>query len=329
MSDISYPNARLIGLWLQLFATGAYFVYLSQCVGVMRRKLREGMSLWLPLVCAVMFVLTMLVDIFNMVLAYDAFSTRPGQETNPWDTYTDVGNTFSELKNAVTVALAIISDLIIVYRTFVVWGSRIHIVLVPIGLLLGDIALGIWSAWTLAQTHTGHNPIAAAVSIRVRYFFVVTFSLNVLCAGLICWKIWSVHAEVPAYVSSVGRSPTTRAFEVIIETAALYCTHLLVLIVSDSAGSNVFFVFLDPLPPVTALVFTMIIVRTRTSSRLHATMTPSTWMNFWHGESGTSDSPPRTRAADVLTGIDEVPCTVVDLESADGRLKSRGDAEER
>ncbi|TFK91207.1 hypothetical protein K466DRAFT_338350 [Polyporus arcularius HHB13444] len=325
MSNIDLSNARLVGLWLQLFATGAYFVYLAQCVEVLRGKRRDGMSLWLPIVCALMFVITMITDACDMVLAYEAFSSSPGRETNPWKVYADVGGTLSLLKNASTIALAIISDCIIVYRTFLVWGSKIPVVLIPVVLLFADIAFGVWSAWTLSQTHNGDNAITAAVSVRVRYFFVITFTLNVLCAGLICWKIWRVHSGVPANVANTIRSPTGRVFEVIIETAALYCTHLLILIVSDGVGSNLFFLFLDPvrispltpnaapliherrlqLPPVTALVFTMIIVRASTRSRFQPTTTPSEWLGFWHRESGSHSLPAaegpgrRTQAYDV------------------------------
>ncbi|RPD53171.1 hypothetical protein L227DRAFT_406513 [Lentinus tigrinus ALCF2SS1-6] len=331
MSVLSYPNARFLGLWLELFATGAYFVYLSQCVDIVRSKLREGMSLWLPFVCALMFVNTMLVVISNMIAAYEAFSSAgPGQEINPWNVYADVGSTLSEVKSAATVFFAIISDLIIVYRTFVVWGSRIRVVLVPIALLLGGI--GIWSAWSLAQTDADDDPIYATVSIRARYLFIVTFALNVLCAGLICWKIWDVLSELSAHISTTGRGPTSRAFEVIIETAALYCTNLLGLVVSDFVGSNLFFVFLDLLPPVTALAFTILIVRTRPPRRLHTTTTPSTWLSFWHAQSGTSPTSASSvvgAADEVLTVLEEVPFTAIsiDVESADGRLKSRCDGE--
>ena len=44
-------------------------------------------------------------------------------------------------------------------------------------------ALGIWSMWTLAQTKTGSNLILASVSVRLKYFFIVTFCLNVVCAS--------------------------------------------------------------------------------------------------------------------------------------------------
>ncbi len=76
-----------------------------------------------------------------------------------------------------------------------------------------------------------------------------------------------MHAIMPSNVSrnSVIERPTKRALEVVVETgtsmlpdmyvsratdtdatAAIYCVHLLILIVSSSIGSNVFFIFLDP-----------------------------------------------------------------------------------
>lgn len=91
-----------------------------------------------------------------------------------------------------------------VYRTFVVWNMNYYVVLAPFGLLLGDtgacfvvrevrvyrlkghfvvIAVGIWAVWTLAQTGPGTIPILAAVSVRIRYFFIITFVLNIICSG--------------------------------------------------------------------------------------------------------------------------------------------------
>lgn len=36
---------------------------------------------------------------------------------------------------------------------------------------------------TLARTHSGDTLVIADVSVRVRYFFIVAFVLNSLCAG--------------------------------------------------------------------------------------------------------------------------------------------------
>ncbi len=44
-------------------------------------------------------------------------------------------------------------------------------------------ALAVWSVWTLSQTATGNALVFAEVTVRVRYFFVATFVLNLLCTG--------------------------------------------------------------------------------------------------------------------------------------------------
>ncbi len=79
--DINQINANLIGLWLQLLATGthlshsvrpllkvlpyvvgAYFVYLPHCVAILVKKLRNGQSPWLPAACFLIFAATVLVS---------------------------------------------------------------------------------------------------------------------------------------------------------------------------------------------------------------------------------------------------------------------------
>ena len=43
--------------------------------------------------------------------------------------------------------------------------------------------MGIWSTYTLSQTAKGDLLILADVTVRVRYFFVLTFCVTLMCAG--------------------------------------------------------------------------------------------------------------------------------------------------
>ncbi|KAI0760052.1 hypothetical protein C8Q74DRAFT_1372011 [Fomes fomentarius] len=303
MPDILLANARLAGLWLQLCATGAYVIYLPQCIPVLRAKLREGVSLWLPVACLLIFVITLMDQIIEMVIAYHAYSVhRPGELRHPLTVYANA-STLSVLKGSATLALVIISDFIMVYRTFVVWNFIIPVMILPALLLLASIGLGIWSATSLSQTPFGQAPISAVVTVRARYFFALTFAFNVLCAGLISWKAWRVRSLSPNQASSVSDSPTPRAVQVIIETAAVYCAHLFILIISDSVGSNLFFLFLSPLPPIAALVFTMLIVRARGPKQDPSNATVSIPTHFWsirttaRSRRDSRSQPPRTRTS--------------------------------
>ena len=76
MTDIAEANAQLIGLFLECFFTGAccvwgyiigsdfaglyigvYYMYFTQYVAILRRKVHEGMSLWLPAAGILIWVL--------------------------------------------------------------------------------------------------------------------------------------------------------------------------------------------------------------------------------------------------------------------------------
>ncbi|KAI0676597.1 hypothetical protein C8Q78DRAFT_34271 [Trametes maxima] len=262
-AGILVPNAHLVGLWLQMLATGAYFVYLPQCVSFLRKKLRQGLSLWLPAACALMFVTTVIDLVVEMVRGYHAFSVKGKEPPNPALFYADPATPESLLKNALNVVVAVVSDGIIVYRTFIVWNMNLAVVLVPTATVFANIAIGIWAMWTLSRTEPGDALVLAAVTARIRVFFVLTFCVNALCAGLICYKIWRVHALARRVADG---SVTGNVLEIVIESAALYCAYLFCLIVSSSVGSNVFFIFLDPLPPVTAVIFSMLIVRAHTGA---------------------------------------------------------------
>ncbi|KAI0332883.1 hypothetical protein GY45DRAFT_1245882 [Cubamyces sp. BRFM 1775] len=257
--DISEPNVHLIGLWMQLFITGAYFLYLPQCTVIIARKVRNGMPFWLPIAGFLIFVSTTLDFAVGMLRAYEAYSMHGAERPDPVAVYGDSSSRLSVLKNTSNIVVATILDAVIVYRTYMVWNRSIRVVLVPVALLLGDTAMAAWAVWTLAHTEPGVNAIVAAVTVRVRYFFIITFMLNLMCSGLICFKIWYVRSNVPQQF--LNTSSTGRVLEVIIESAGIYCTHLFLLILTNVLGTNCFFLFLDPLPAVGAYVFSMLIVR--------------------------------------------------------------------
>ncbi|KAI8976624.1 hypothetical protein BD414DRAFT_422788 [Trametes punicea] len=280
--DIPEVDAHLIGLWIQILVTGIYFSYLPRCTIILTRKLRNGLSPWLPLACVLIFAGTIQHRaqdfVVGLIRAYEAYRVRGTGEADPYAVYGDNSSTLSLMKNAMNVVVAIISDVIIVHRTYMVWNRSTLAVLAPVGLLIGDTAVGIWAVWTLAQTDTGSDAILAVVSVRVRYFFIITFVLNLLCSGMICFKIWRIQAMIPSVSSA-----RPRLGDLTVTTAGLYCAHLFILIVTNCVGTNFFFLFLDPLPAVGAYVFTLIIVRgaranTAYSDSSLSTTTPS--INF-------------------------------------------------
>ncbi|KAI0764518.1 hypothetical protein BD413DRAFT_606182 [Trametes elegans] len=286
-ANILVPNAHLVGLWLQMLATGAYFVYLPHSISILRKKLQQGLSIWLPAACALMFVVTVMEFIVEMIRGYEAFSMKgPKEPPNPALFYANPATTASLVKNALNIIVAVTSDAIMVYRTFVIWQMNWLVVLIPIGAVLANTAIGIWAMWTLSRTEIGDAPVLAEVTVRIRVFFIITFCVNVVCASLISLKIWRMH-RLARHVSD--GSSTRNVLEIVIESAAVYCAYLFVLIVSSSVGSNVFFIFLDP-----AVVFSMLIVRAQTGPAKGASTAPRSSIHFYtrsYGPGVTTGAP--------------------------------------
>ncbi|KAI0716359.1 hypothetical protein C8Q76DRAFT_404719 [Earliella scabrosa] len=243
-----YPNAILVGVWVQIFMTGVYLAFLPRCLPYLWPKdLRRSGFPWLSLACVSLFVLTITSLICSFISIYGIFAVRaPGQQTDPNAAIVDeIGSPQSIVGHTDTIVLAIISDVIMVYRTFVIWNKNRLLIVVPSLLVIGDVALGVWSCWAVFRLNGIDSELWSTIAhVATRNFLVVTLCVNLLCAGLIAWKVWCVQTDVDRNLRKVGPSPCKRVIRVILESAALYCAHLLLLIICDSLGSNLYFVFL-------------------------------------------------------------------------------------
>lgn len=79
------------------------------------------------------------------------------------------------------------------------WGRNRYLAIIPVMLLCADIGmdirpyislrrltpsgLGVYAVWLLAQTEPGKNALLGLVTERVKYFYVITLVLNLLCTG--------------------------------------------------------------------------------------------------------------------------------------------------
>ncbi len=63
--------------------------------------------------------------------------------------------------------------------------------------------MGILSTWSLSQAQFGSDFIFAEVTIRVRYFFVVTFCLNALCSGTSYLLLYMLRSDRPTLSSDL------------------------------------------------------------------------------------------------------------------------------
>ncbi|EIM81954.1 uncharacterized protein STEHIDRAFT_171577 [Stereum hirsutum FP-91666 SS1] len=304
---INEVNAELLGLYLLLITYGIYLVVFFQCVLVFRRRSLDGHhgTLWLPVATILIFVVAAIHLVTSLIRAWEAFSFKADGISTAVKVFQGVASLPSLLKNASFIAQTILTDAIMVYRTYVVWGLNWEIVIIPLALLCADIAMGTWSMFTLARTGVNGDPIVAEVVVRVKYFYIVTLALNVMCSALISWRIWRVESEAKLVTAKENGNrrpePGMRigmVINVIVESAAVYCACLVVLIATAALNSDVMFAILDFMPHLMAIIFSLIIIRAakeKTYPKTHTSM------------AGTMQFMRRSRTTGVTTTTDVHP----------------------
>ncbi|KAF9461625.1 hypothetical protein BDZ94DRAFT_1323206 [Collybia nuda] len=183
------------------------------------------------------------------------------------DAFFDQNNTWDSWVRTVTFDIVtVVSDLFFVFRTWIVWNRNYFVCALPFLLFLGDLATAIYLLWALSQSSDDPAFAGLLVANASQYFFSVTLALTLTCTLLVAYKLWSAERNIrPVLSGYTGEYAYTRLSQVatiIFESAAIYSSLLIVLIVTDTLGVEGFFVVLTMIPPFIGIVFSSIIVRT-------------------------------------------------------------------
>ncbi|KAF8181747.1 hypothetical protein K438DRAFT_1179902 [Mycena galopus ATCC 62051] len=115
---------------------------------------------------------------------------------------------------------------------------------------------------TLAKLDTEGPAIWGNIVFKsLNLFLSLTLCTNIICTGLISFRILRIHRQF-RWISSVsGLTYTMRVVSVIVESSAIYTFLLVGTLISNSTSSYVNFVFFNCTPPTIGLVFSYIIIR--------------------------------------------------------------------
>ncbi|KAF8496499.1 hypothetical protein F5888DRAFT_391838 [Russula emetica] len=152
---------------------------------------------------------------------------------------------------------SILSDSIVIWRAYVVWGRRLSVVIVPIVLLVG---VGFSSfAGAFAQSRAYHEPnFAAAFEKTMIALPSLTLATNVAATSLVLSRIFALHImmrraeRLDGLGSLIGQGGTRyrRLLKILIESGGMYCLTwliLLCLILTGSTASHIFLTIIGQL----------------------------------------------------------------------------------
>ncbi|KAE9391807.1 hypothetical protein BT96DRAFT_1000946 [Gymnopus androsaceus JB14] len=169
---------------------------------------------------------------------------------------TPIWSSQSLLVNSTLFLIIFLSDTFICYRTYIVWSKNVKIVILPVLLLMGDLALMIYEVKTMSDADIPND--FNTLSHATEYLMIFTLILNALNTGLISYRIWTVRRRSAA--ARHGKDMLANFASILVESAAVYSALLIVHIVLLSMDSFLIFVFIDTQSPIIGIVFSSIII---------------------------------------------------------------------
>jgi hypothetical protein len=259
MVALTIPKAELIGVFLESLSYGIYVTIFTQCIQVLRRR-HSRPSDYLVGTTVSLFILITAHLAIDIVRNMDAFTSNMATPNYPATYYNNFDTWKNIVKSALYVAVTIISDAFILYRCFIVWGRNYTVAIIPLLLLLSDIAIGILWVYTLSLIIPGENVFADTLSIRVKIFYAITLAMNVMCTGLIAVKIWRIQKAVAPYAKGNDHD-LSRVVSIIVESGSAYSLMLVAMITTYAVNSPAMFIFLNTMSPIIGIIFSSVIVR--------------------------------------------------------------------
>ncbi|KDQ55296.1 hypothetical protein JAAARDRAFT_332579 [Jaapia argillacea MUCL 33604] len=269
--------ARLAQAWVEAVLYGVNTVLFVICISMMRSK---SMNKKLIFVAVAMFLLcsAQIVVTFTGILLTPSLIIPPncdgGDCCDSLRSQVDLFNRIEPVTDTLFVTNQLIADSFLIYRCFVVWGSKYYVIAVPILFLLGTAVCGYaqtvldGSLYVLSRKPITGNRIPLAERLTFMDFcFQISWSCvsimtSIVVTSLIAWRLWKITRELE---KTLGRHKGRRyraTAAIIIESGALLAAmEIIYLFVSIFTNGGYVLITYVALEQLIGIVPTLIIVR--------------------------------------------------------------------
>lgn len=149
-----------------------------------------------------------------------------------------------------------LTDLLLIYRLYIVWQDHVAVTVPPLILLCGTIVVAASSADLIKRAVTSPIDAMFYAPFAARAFagFSLVLLINSYCTAMIAWRIWAVGRRS-------ANSNLSESFVIFIESAAFYVAYLIASLVAYAIRLPSYIVLMDCHAVVAGLAYTLINVR--------------------------------------------------------------------
>ncbi|KAJ7139727.1 hypothetical protein C8R44DRAFT_606196 [Mycena epipterygia] len=150
---------------------------------------------------------------------------------------------YNTLGTVTGICMNFLADGLLLYRCYIIWGSSLKIVALPILIYFGAMSMAILLIYESAIP--GASFFAGdSVSFGVPYFWM-TIGLNIITTSLICVRLLSVRNRVRAILGEQYCQTYTGVVAVLLESALPFTVLGIVYVISYARNSPYSFAFLQ------------------------------------------------------------------------------------
>jgi len=263
-ADLALDKAELVSMFLQSLLYGAFLVlYFGTIYVLVYRRTTDKVNIPLLAAASAMFVLSTVhisLDLSRLIEAFITYGREPQVTGGAVAYYSQINNWKHVLKSAVYLVQTLIGDSFVTYRTYIVWGRRSVVIIVPALLVLGTVVITVGLSNAIASAPTGSTIFSSGINPWIKALFAVTLTTNILCTSLIAYRITSINRSVAKYAGGTVQDLAPVVI-IIVESGAMYSFSALAMLIVYELGSNAQYIVLDATFPIIGITFALIIVR--------------------------------------------------------------------
>ncbi|TDL17409.1 hypothetical protein BD410DRAFT_730062 [Rickenella mellea] len=291
--------AELVGIVIEGIFYGVFLALFFATVYILTRRRRHSRPNIPMLVGAVvMFLLATAQIVVDTANIFHPFIYL--DRTHRIENLSDPTKPLWAAKAAIYFTMMLVGDVIVIYRTFVVWDRNFWVIFVPVCCTIGSAVSVYQTVWALRHI--------ASVTIKEESrwgyaIFALSLAANSIATSLLAYRIWAHEASINSVFakgSIIYRFNNMFIVKIVLESGLINAAYLLTYTIILRSGSHALELFGSMSTPLVGIIFSTVILRTGVASKREAMLSSS----IDHRERSRVTFPVRTpRSGDIEIGI--------------------------
>ncbi|KAF7367351.1 hypothetical protein MSAN_00797500 [Mycena sanguinolenta] len=260
-APVSLIQAFLVSFWLEgvLYGFFVCIFALSLAVNLGATKQQTGHSRAMFIVGIVTFILATIhisINCMRMLRGYVDHSSLPGGPVGYLGILSQWDHVFN---NVIYATQSILGDCVAVYRCWILWNRNFLVVCVPFLMVFGSAVSGYMTCAIFAKIQPGSTVFDKELDAWIKTFFAIAVAQNIITTALMAWRIAAADRQTSSY--RVTKNNLIPILRILVESAALYLTAEIILLILYVANSNAQYILLEIITPIIGITFNAITIR--------------------------------------------------------------------